>query len=491
MAVLLGLLIGTVAVAVDAGPAAAASGDTYYGVLGSRLITFDDATIGAATVVGPLTGLRPGDRSGGLDVRPATNELYLLGVQAASNQLYVVDQATGAATAVGAPFGPGLGSAGVGFDFDPSTGAARVTSTKGTNLSVDPTTGVATIRGALRYARTDAGAGSAPLVAGAAQTHNDAGSTLYGIDTRRDVLVVEGPPQSGTLTTVGALGIDANNETRFDITGNPNRGIAAVRPAGRSGTTLYAVDLSNGATAAIGAVVVDGRPAALAGLAVAPPTARRVGVLAYCAASGSSHHGAQGTADALAGDARFSTVTVVDGDAAQPSGADLAQAYDVVLAATDGECMAFAQSGQALADFAASGGAVVLTTFGFAGSPESSDGSIGFGDAIFAAGLSPFSRVTPENGAMGGELDASSVSLTAPCAGFFAGVVGPVPLVYSSYVELATNATLCASATTGEELIAVNQTGNICGFNSFPFDLSLTSVDSYRALLRNLLAECG
>ena len=44
---------------------------------------------------------------------------------------------------------------------------------------------------------------------------------LYGIDSQTDTLVIQNPPNNGTLVPVGALGVNTNDEVGFDITKAP------------------------------------------------------------------------------------------------------------------------------------------------------------------------------------------------------------------------------------------------------------------------------
>jgi len=88
---------------------------------------------------------------------------------------------------------------------------------------------------------------------------------------------------------------------------------------------------------------------------------------------------------------RFKDVVLVDGDWERPTGQDLLENFDVVIAFTDKQCGIPIPSGianqaaNALVQFLEGGGGLVLTGFAF-------DESIGFGDAIFRPGRSPFGK---------------------------------------------------------------------------------------------------
>ena len=69
---------------------------------------------------------------------------------------------------------------------------------------------------------------------------------LFDIDTARDTLVLQNPPNSGTLNTVGPLGVAVSGTLGFDI-GAGNVGYAAMRPTSDDdAVNLYRVDLQTG-----------------------------------------------------------------------------------------------------------------------------------------------------------------------------------------------------------------------------------------------------
>ena len=99
----------------------------------------------------------------------------------------------------------------------------------------------------------------------------DPGTTLYDIDVRstEDRLVIQSPPNSGELTHVGALGVNASALLGFDIyiSDNTNVGLAAMQLVANGTSNLYAINLSTGAASLIGEV---GGGDLLDGLTVVP-----------------------------------------------------------------------------------------------------------------------------------------------------------------------------------------------------------------------------
>ena len=117
---------------------ARASAETLWGVTSTgELITFDSATPGTVTTV-PITGMQAGETLLGIDQRPATGQLYGLG---STNRLYLIDPATGVATAVSAAPFAALDGTAFGFDFNPTVDAIRVVSNNEQNFRLNPNTG--------------------------------------------------------------------------------------------------------------------------------------------------------------------------------------------------------------------------------------------------------------------------------------------------------------------------------------------------------------
>jgi Ca2+-binding RTX toxin-like protein len=235
-----------------------------YGLTaGNGLVLFNVATPGTILRSVAITGLQPGETIVGIDVRPATGQLYGVG---STSRVYVIDPVTGAATAVGAgPFSPTLSGTAFGVDFNPVVDRIRVVSNTGQNLRLNPDNGA--------VAGNDSTLnGSATTAVGAAYANNVAGSTtttLYDIDAVADQLVIQNPPNNGTLVVVGAgLGVNTDDRVGFDIAtvGGVNSAYAALNPVGSVVSGLYTVDLTTGAATLVGTI---GGGVAVQGLAIA------------------------------------------------------------------------------------------------------------------------------------------------------------------------------------------------------------------------------
>jgi hypothetical protein len=210
-----------------------------------------------------INGVAAGERLIGLDTRPANGTVYSL---SSAGQLYTVDTKSGKVTAVGMKIA--LNGKAVGFDFNPTVDRIRVVTDAGQNLRLNPDNGaVAGTDTNLAYASTDPAAGTMPRVAASGYTNSVAGATataLYGIDSGRDTLVLQGTapganpvvsPNTGQLFTVGKLGLPVTAVNGFDIKGaapagafNPRdyRAVAAIQLDWLRFSVLAKIDLSTG-----------------------------------------------------------------------------------------------------------------------------------------------------------------------------------------------------------------------------------------------------
>jgi hypothetical protein len=256
--VLAGVMALAIAAPAAAEPAAGVSAS------GDILLTFDTTSPGTMTGHA-ISGLQPGEKIRGIDVRPATGGLYGVGIVGSTSpdtgRLYTLDPATGAATAVApgaVPFSAALidGSS-YGFDFNPLSDRIRLVNNDDQNLRLNPNNGSLTM--------TDATLHHSPAateqVVAAAYDRNFAGApatTLFGIDYINDSLVRQGgvdgspSPNLGELTTIGPLGlVTANKNTDFDIDPSGTAFVAATSNADMI-PRLFTISLSTGALTAVG-----------------------------------------------------------------------------------------------------------------------------------------------------------------------------------------------------------------------------------------------
>lgn len=209
-----------------------------YSVDESNNLMMHDFMASGLPISKPITGLQSGENILGIDMRPATGQLYALG---STSRLYTINMASGAATIVGGQFGTLLNGTSFGFDFNPTVDRIRVVSNTGQNLRLDPNTGVVSaVDGPINP--------GTPMISAAAYTNNFPGATtttLYDIDAGTDKLYIQNPPNNGTLVEVGALGINVELNNGFDIGGTSNKAYALLRVGGS--TKMYAINLTTGA----------------------------------------------------------------------------------------------------------------------------------------------------------------------------------------------------------------------------------------------------
>jgi hypothetical protein len=263
-----------------------------YGVtVSNRLVSFradDPANILTSF---PVSGLTAGENVSGIDVRPATGELFAL---TDANRVLRLDPATGRGVQVGAAVDPTLFATGVagGFDFNPAADRLRLVNADNDNLRFNPVTftpvdGDAVAPGVqadtdLAFDAGDPNAMANPFVVAAAYDRNDndgaTATTLFGIDSALNVLVRQGgvdgtpSPNGGLLFTVGALGVNPTEIAGLDISGAGAGGsgtaVAALQLEGETVSKIYNLNLATGAATLVGTV---GGGEALRDIAIAGP----------------------------------------------------------------------------------------------------------------------------------------------------------------------------------------------------------------------------
>jgi hypothetical protein len=247
----------------------------------NRIYTFDSGGQNKICT-GPtaITGLDANTVVAGIDFRPSTNQLNLVGRVGTAGKLYVVDPVTGVAAANPVVIGATLTGTAFGVDFNPSNDQLRIVGNDGQNLSVNPGTGVIA-------AGQVAVAGA--MLAGAGYTNsigplNPASTTLFTIDQMSGMLNIQNPAGSGVQTAQGSLTLPAGTVIReFDINGSTNMALLGTQTAGGAATTtFYTVDLTTGAatlpTLAGGGVLPTALNEAVTAFSIRPPQQTLFGV---------------------------------------------------------------------------------------------------------------------------------------------------------------------------------------------------------------------
>ncbi|HEY8901388.1 MAG TPA: DUF4394 domain-containing protein [Chthoniobacterales bacterium] len=240
---------------------------TYALTNGGDILTFDHATPQTATSVTPDVAVVGAYVLLAIDIRPTVQTtspanpgagtLWAIGRSGTTFQLFVIDPANGAATAIGAPILAGIDSTpGVntwGFDFNPSTDRIRLVNTASTddNYRLNPNNGTLQVSDpSLTYIPGDPNAATPPQLDAVAYTTAAFGgtSTLYGIDVNLGILARAVSADAGTFQTVGSLGVAIDQPNGFDI----YQSLALFSVPTVTGSALYSVNLSTGAAALVG-----------------------------------------------------------------------------------------------------------------------------------------------------------------------------------------------------------------------------------------------
>ncbi|MEP6484015.1 MAG: DUF4394 domain-containing protein [Rudaea sp.] len=289
-----GLTARDIAIAPETQPAIALAGD------GTSLLRFQVPKPDTTSTVA-ISGIVAGERLVGIDGRPATGQLFGIGVDATSDKAttYLIDPQTGAATIIGSAGLIAFVAAGGnpvdfpdaswGIDFNPTVDRLRVVSSaNGLNFRVNPNTGAPVdgdlggTSGSVSGVNPDAFINGAVGVgiSGAAYTNNIFGATvttLYTLDSLGNRLFIQNPANFGTQTspvtlTLNGSPFDFDTVAGFDIPPGVDAPVSSGPATGEgfaalgTGTTsLYRINLSTGAVAPIGLIGAGG---AVAGLVI-------------------------------------------------------------------------------------------------------------------------------------------------------------------------------------------------------------------------------
>lgn len=229
-----------------------------------RLVRFKECAPESTKEIGYIVGLGGADTAlVGIDFRVQDGGLYGVGN---GGGVYLIDASSGIAVK-SRQLTVALDGTSFGVDFNPAANALRIISNTGQNLRLpfaDPAAATATDL-PLNYTAGTTTTG----VAGAAYVNNDlsaaTGTVLFDIDSALDQVVVQLPPNNGSLARTGSLSVDSGAEIGFDIytklragVAAANKGLASLVSGGI--TALYRIDPLTGTATFIGPVgdsVVD------------------------------------------------------------------------------------------------------------------------------------------------------------------------------------------------------------------------------------------
>ncbi|WP_376735920.1 DUF4394 domain-containing protein [Streptomyces broussonetiae] len=233
-----------------------------YGITGdgTLMATFTTDRPQVLDWVREVVGLSGDTRLVGIDHRPRNGLMYGLGDKGGIYTIKTPPATTDVVVTKVSQLQVALYGTTFDIDFNPAADRLRVLSNNGQNLrhNVDDHTTVTD--GALNIPpATTAALG----VTAAGYTNNDAvgstGTTLVDIDTHNDQVVLQSPPNAGSLVATGLLGFDANLDAGLDIFSTVTNGrttandaFASLTAYGASTPSLYSLNILTGEPTAIG-----------------------------------------------------------------------------------------------------------------------------------------------------------------------------------------------------------------------------------------------
>jgi hypothetical protein len=201
------------------------SGLVIFGLTTDQvLMRFRECNPAKLDPVGFVIGFQAPDTAlVGIDFRVQDGKLYGVGN---SGGIYTIDHDTAMATKV-SQLTVSLNGTNFGVDFNPAADRLRIISDTGQNLRHNVNAmGVTVVDAPLNYT---AGVTAAGLT-GAAYTNNDldptTATTLFDIDANLNQVVVQSPPNAGSLAPTGQLTLDVDAPIGFDIYTTQQEGVA-------------------------------------------------------------------------------------------------------------------------------------------------------------------------------------------------------------------------------------------------------------------------
>lgn len=280
-----GNVIG-LAVELNANPTAVALNGTP---MMPSLFSFSLRSPNTITTPVAVTGLAMGDELLGIDVRPATGELYGFVRNGTDGKLYTIDPDSGEATLASEltnaiTMGPALvfdAAKVYSIDFNPAADRLRLVSSgsgDGENYRINVDTGATIIErdqlaapggdangGDLQPAATNPAAADFSVTQ-IAYTRSFSSSIrptpptkMYDIDATNASLLRQNPPNTGNLSLINPLGGTIDTFAGFDVVGGDDGARVLVARTGITGPfSLFNVNLATGAATAAGNLIGTG-----------------------------------------------------------------------------------------------------------------------------------------------------------------------------------------------------------------------------------------
>ena len=239
--------------------------ETLFGLSGNNIVSFDSANPGVITFTKPISGLGGGETLLSIDFRPQDSVLYgyssgngifslnLSGVDAAATLVVDLDSVTPASPTATGPLSTFPPSGTISIDFNPAANALRIIDSNDNNYRRSFASGAFFNDGLIDLA----GNGAPISIVAEAYTRNapNFGTTqLLVVDALTNSLYLQNPPNDGTLSLIGSLGIDIpSSGVGFEISGTTAAFLSA-NSDGLGNAELYTVNVGTGATSLIGTI---------------------------------------------------------------------------------------------------------------------------------------------------------------------------------------------------------------------------------------------
>lgn len=233
-----------------------------FGITGDGMLmaTFTTDNPKVLNWVRAITGLSGDTKLVGIDHRVQNGLMYGLGEKGGIYTIKTPPATTDVVVTKVSQLKVALYGTAFDIDFNPAADRLRVISNNGQNLRHNLNDGTTVADSVLNFPpSTTAAIG----VTGAAYTNNDlvgsTGTTLTDVDTYNDQIVIQSPPNAGSLVATGLLGFDANLDAGYDIFSyttdgrtTSNAAFASLTPYGANTPSLYSVDILTGTPTLIG-----------------------------------------------------------------------------------------------------------------------------------------------------------------------------------------------------------------------------------------------
>jgi hypothetical protein len=216
------------------------------------VVGFDSSNPGSILFDHPIIGVVGGESIRGIDFWNGT--VYALG---SAGNLYTLDYNTGQATRVGTGLGVVLNGASYGLENDPT--GVHIVSELGQNLTVNRTTGLASVGPAVNPSGTFL----------SALAYRNSTGTMFGVDSSANSLGTFNPA-TGTYSTIGLLGFDVARNNGFDISSSGVAYLASGATSSDVQANLYSINLTTGLATLVGLIGQVGDNTLLRGLTAVP-----------------------------------------------------------------------------------------------------------------------------------------------------------------------------------------------------------------------------